>query len=71
VTYSSKELEVDLAEDTDRDALRAKVEAALSSGTGVLWLPDRKGRDIAVPADKISFVEIGSDSDGRRIGFGG
>ena len=71
VTYSAKEIEVELPEDAERDSLRARVDEALSSGTGVLWLPDRKGRDVAVPADKIAFVEIGSASDGRRIGFAG
>jgi hypothetical protein len=71
VTYSTKEIEVELPDDADRSAVRANIEQALSSSTGVLWLPDRKGRDVAVPADKIAFVEIGSETDERKIGFGG
>ena len=71
VTYSAKEIEVELPDDADRDSIRARIEEALASTTGVLWLPDRKGRDVAVPADKIAFVEIGSAADGRRIGFAG
>jgi hypothetical protein len=35
----------------------------------VLWVTDRKGREIAVPADKIAYVEIGSASDARPMGF--
>jgi hypothetical protein len=36
-----------------------------------LWITDKKGRDIAVPAAKIAYVEIGSADADRRIGFGG
>ena len=36
----------------------------------MLWLTDRKGRQVGVPVDKIAYVEIGSADDGRRIGFG-
>jgi hypothetical protein len=71
VTYSAKEIEVELPNDTDRDDIKARVDAAIASASGVLWLPDRKGRDVAVPADKIAFVEIGSGTDDRRIGFAG
>ena len=44
VTYSVKELEVQLEDDADRAEVRSRVEAAISSGDGVLWLTDRKGR---------------------------
>jgi hypothetical protein len=70
VTYTSKEIEVELPEDTDRGSIRAQVEDALTRGTGVLWLPDRRGREVALPADKIAYVELGSPSDDHRIGFG-
>ena len=44
---------------------------ALTGAVDVLWLTDKKGRDIAVPAAKIAYVEIGTGDDGKRIGFGG
>lgn len=69
LTYSSKEIEVELPEDTKRDEVKRRIEEALKSGDA-LWLTDRKGREIAVPADKIAYVELGSPSDDRRIGFG-
>jgi len=37
----------------------------------VLWLTDRKGRQVGVPVAKVAYVEIGSPHDERRIGFGG
>ena len=70
VTYSPKEVSVELPDDADIDAIRSAVGAALNGAEPVLWLEDKKGRHIAVPADKISFVEIGSPESDRPIGFG-
>jgi hypothetical protein len=70
LTQTPKELEVQLADDADADALRAEVDAVLASGS-TLWLTDRKGRQVGVPSAKLAYVEIGSPEDGRRIGFGG
>jgi hypothetical protein len=69
VTYSVKELEVQLEDDADRAEVRSRVEAAISSGDGVLWLTDRKGREVGVPADKIAYVELGAGDDSRAFGF--
>ena len=38
------------------------------AGDGVLALTDTKGRRVIVPADRISYVEIGSGSTGH-VGF--
>ncbi|MGD9797470.1 MAG: DUF3107 domain-containing protein [Acidimicrobiia bacterium] len=71
VTYSPKEIEVDLADD-DSDAVRSRVEAALAAGeTSVLWFTDRKGRQVGVPTGKLAYVEIGARDNERRIGFAG
>ncbi len=69
VTHSTKELEVELPEGTDLEQLQALVAAALAGENEVLWLTDRKGRNVGIPAGKIAYVEIGS-ADGRSIGFG-
>jgi hypothetical protein len=70
VTQAPRELNVEVADD-DRDDLRARVEAALSGASDVLWITDKRGRRIAVPAGKIAYVEIGTADSDRRIGFGG
>ncbi|HTO00124.1 MAG TPA: DUF3107 domain-containing protein [Microthrixaceae bacterium] len=69
VTYSPREIELQLAEDADRDAVKAQVEEVLGSEGKVLWLTDRKGREVGVPSDRIAFVEIGSSGETRAIGF--
>ena len=69
VTYSPKELEVDLGDDADPEKLKGQIDAALE-GKGALWLTDRRGRQVAVPVDKVAYVEIGSPDDAHRIGFG-
>ncbi len=70
LTQTPKELEVQLDDDSDAGALRQQVDAALAAGS-TLWLTDRKGRQVGVPAEKLAYVEIGSPDDARRIGFGG
>ena len=71
VTQSPREVSIELADDIDREALRAKVDSALGGAVDVLWITDKKGRDIVVVSSKIAYVEIGSTDSDRRIGFGG
>jgi hypothetical protein len=70
VTQSPKEIEVDLGDDADAAAIARSVEDALNGDLGVLWLTDRKGRRVGVPAAKLAYVEIGSPNEERRVGFG-
>jgi hypothetical protein len=70
LTQTPKELEVQLEDDADAGSLRQQVEAALADGS-TLWLTDRRGRQVGVPAEKLAYVEIGSPDDSHRIGFGG
>jgi len=68
VTYSAKELDVELPDDADRDQLKASLEAALTAGS-VLWVLDNKGREVGVPADKVAYVELGRPDASHRVGF--
>jgi hypothetical protein len=70
VLHTPKEIDIELPNGADRDALRATIDAALADDDSVLWLTDRHGRDIAVPAAKIAYIELGSPDSERRIGFG-
>jgi len=69
VTHTPKELEVELADDAKADEVKKAVEAALG-GKAPLWLTDRRGRQVAVPAEKLAYVEISGPDDSPRIGFG-
>ncbi|CAN5674880.1 DUF3107 domain-containing protein [soil metagenome] len=71
VTYSPKEIDVELGDDADAAKLKTEIDGVLGGSEGVLWLTDRKGRQVGVPVAKVAYVEIGSPSDDRRIGFGG
>ncbi|MFM2182004.1 MAG: hypothetical protein RJB61_298 [Actinomycetota bacterium] len=71
VTQSPREINLEVADDTDRAALRAQVDAALAGTAATLWVTDKKGREIGVAASKIAYVELGTPEGERRIGFGG
>jgi hypothetical protein len=66
VLHTVKELTLEV--ETPFDDLQKSIEAALRDN-GVLWLNDRKGRRICVPADRIAYVEVGEEAS-RRVGFG-
>lgn len=70
VTYTGKELDIELGDDADADTVQADVDAAVSGESPVLWLTDKKGRRVGVPTEKIAYVEVGSPETDRRIGFG-
>jgi len=70
VTQAPREIEVELADDTDRAALSKSIDQALSKLDGVLWLEDRRGRKVCLPSAKVAYVEIGAPGEDRRVGFG-
>jgi len=69
IVQTPKEIEVDLGEGAERDAVLKEIESSLESG-GILWLTDRRGRRIAIPAAQVAYVEVGAPSNDRRVGFG-
>jgi hypothetical protein len=69
VTYSPKEIEIDLADDITGDELVEKISASMGDEASMLWLTDRKGRRVGVPTAKLSYVEIGAPRSDRRVGF--
>ncbi len=70
VTYTAKELDIELGDDADGAAVQADVDSALAGESAMLWLTDRKGRRFGVPTEKLAWIEIGSAEAERRIGFG-
>ena len=62
-------LQLEMAEDTELSALKLQIDNALEAPTGNLWLTDKDGREVGVPAAKITFIDIGSQS-APKIGFG-
>jgi hypothetical protein len=68
VVYTPKELIVEL--EGGADEVRKTIDNALANAEPLVWLTDTKGRRVGVPTDKIAYVEIGSDEDSRKVGFG-
>jgi len=68
VIYTSKELLVEL--ESGADEVRAAIDSALANAEPLVWLTDSKGRRGGVPTDKIAYVEIGSEDEARKVGFG-
>lgn len=72
VTQAPREISLELDDDEKvRQQVKSAIDDALAGKSTTLWLVDKKGRDIAIPAAKIAYVEIGSSGADRRIGFGG
>ena len=70
ITQVPREIEIELADDADADRVAKQVEEALTAEGSILWLTDRKGRRVGVPAAKVAYVELGSPTEERRVGFG-
>ena len=71
VTHSARDITLEVENDEKlRAAARKSVEEALAGKSAVLWLKDKRGREVAVPAEKIAFVELGAPEGERRLGFG-
>ncbi len=70
IAQSASIIELEMSEDTDRAALKSEIDTSLGNEDGVLWLTDKRGKDVAVPVSRVAFVEISKDDAERRIGFG-
>jgi hypothetical protein len=70
VIHAPREISLEMPDDIDRSELHDEIEAALSDDSRVLWLTDRRGRQVAIPASKVAYLELGSPEDDHRIGFG-
>ena len=70
IAQTGQVIEIELPEGTDRAELRKQLDTTLADDSAVLWITDRKGKDVGVPSARISFVELGSADQERRIGFG-
>ena len=69
IVQTMKELEIEMPEDADRDAVIAEVEAALAKET-VLWLTDRRGRRVGVPSERVAYVDVDvHHGDGVQAAF--
>lgn len=66
IQFSPREIVVEV--DKTSDQVTKLVTDAVTKG-GAFSLEDTRGRRVLVPADKLSYVEIG-EPEQRRVGFG-
>jgi len=69
VLHSPKELTLEL--EGSPDDIAKALDDALKKDGAVLWLNDAKGRRVGVPAERVAYVEIETESGAKRVGFGG
>jgi hypothetical protein len=69
VTYSPKEIELEMADDDAGDALVEQISSSVGEEGSMLWLTDKKGRRVGVPTAKLAYIEIGAPRNERRVGF--
>jgi hypothetical protein len=67
VTHANRELVIESSQSVE-DIQKTVIEA-LQGDTGLLVLTDEKGRTVAVPTDKLAYVDIAGTAS-RRVGFG-
>jgi hypothetical protein len=70
IIQAPKELDIELASEVTQEEILAKIEAAFAATDGVVWLTDKRGRQVGVPAARIAYVEIGTQDEARKVGFG-
>lgn len=70
ITQAPREIEVELADNISADELIATIDKAVDKPAGMLWLTDKRGRHIGVPAAKLAYVELDTATEPRRVGFG-
>lgn len=66
VADSAKLIELDV---DDLKGFKKSLGESVESGD-VAWFTDSKGREVGVPASRISYVEIESEDSDHRVGFG-
>lgn len=67
ITDSAREMSLELEQ--GQEELKTAFETALADGAKMLWLADRKGRQVGIPAAKVAYVEIDPETVARSVGF--
>ncbi len=66
---SSRELELEMADDMSQDKVIESLKKATASDS-LFWIEDKKGRAVGIVASKIAYIVVGAQREERRVGFG-
>lgn len=67
---SVRELDLELPDDTSQEKLVASIDTSISSADKLLWVVDKKGRQVGIMANRVAYVVVGVQKEERRVGFG-
>ena len=66
IVQTGREVELDVA---DPDAFIAEVEAAFGSDDPLFWVTDVKNNRVAIPLERIAYVEVETKESAVSVGF--
>lgn len=66
VSYTDRVVEFEVE---DAELLIGEIEDAFAAGKLLKWFVDSKGRRVAIPLDKIAYVEIEGGEGRISVGF--
>ena len=67
VADSPKEISLEVKDSLE--AVTKRIEDSLAQDGAVLWLVDEKGKTVGVPAGRVAYVEIETETAPRSVGF--
>lgn len=67
IQFSTRELKVDV--DGKPEDMRKQIEQAFEDGRRLLWITDAKGRQVAIPLDKLAYLEVDASKADKQVGF--
>lgn len=67
VADSPKEISLEVKDSLE--TVTKRIEDSLAQDGAVLWLVDEKGKTVGVPAGRVAYVEIETESAPRSVGF--
>lgn len=67
VQHMGRELRLEV-EEKAKD-IRKAVDDAVDKERKMIWVTDKRGRQIGVPTEKLAYVEIAAEKSDRAVGF--
>ena len=68
VVWTAKELNLEM--DGKVDDFVAELQRQLAEDAPMVWLVDRRGHRVAIPRDKLAYIEVEGDETSKKVGFG-
>lgn len=67
IQFAFRELNVETEQSSE--TVKGLIDKAFQDGEKVLWLTDKRGKQVAIPLEKLAYIEVGADASDKRVGF--